>query len=123
MTNGLALVSKECTFTDGEYQRLFQDAACPGALCVARAEDPLPALLSAGLAVDQIRTIKGFNPASAKMTKSLMGLTWALLFVGVVQLAATGIYSGLEKWKGSFPAAASPLGLSCVLSLCGGRLL
>lgn len=121
MTDVFALVGKEGALTDEECMQLFRDVARPGALYVAGAENPLPKLLPVRLAIDQIRAIKGFNAASEKLTERLIWFTWALVFVGAVQLAVD-IHSGLEKFIGPFSTAPSALGFSRAVSLPGARL-
>jgi len=89
VTEVLALVSKEGPLTDEECLQLLRDVSRRDVFYLAGAENTLPKLLAVRLAIDQIMAINRFNAATERLTKRLIWLTWALVFVGVVQLAVT----------------------------------
>ena len=86
MTEGPGLISKERALPDKACLQLFRDVACPGALCVARAKDPLPKWLPVEPAVDRMRAIRGIQPCKREADKEAYG---APMGAGVAQSCAT----------------------------------
>jgi hypothetical protein len=75
------LLDKSTPLTVEECLELLRSGSFGGA------DNPWPKKIVARLAIEQMLAVKKFDQASARLTERLVWLTWALVFLGIVQVA------------------------------------